>query len=168
MSMAKQLLAGDPCTQLVGSTCGSMTASSGCACVKAGDEIVRLRAENRELRENATRLLEAADSAKQHLTDMVAVAVAPLRAEVEALKSTPPDKREDLRCVISDLIDQGKANLADADRYRWIAGNGGCPFAETDSAWDGPDQLARAIDIEWKRERDYEEFRARAAQGGKT
>ena len=34
-----------------------------------------------------------------------------LRAEVEALKSTPPDKREDLRCVISDLMRQHREGI---------------------------------------------------------
>ena len=33
-----------------------------------------------------------------------------------------------------------------AARYRWLRDQGGCPFAETDAAWDDPNALDEAID----------------------
>lgn len=38
-----------------------------------------------------------------------------LEREVERLKTTPPDKREDLRCVVSDLCGQVREARAERD-----------------------------------------------------
>jgi hypothetical protein len=38
----------------------------------------------------------------------------------------------------------------DAERYRWLRAHGGCPFAETDKAWESPEGLDKALD-EWIR-----------------
>jgi hypothetical protein len=47
---------------------------------------------------------------------------------------------------------KAEENARDAERYRWIRtghnGMCGCPFAETDSAWDSGDNLDAAIDQE--------------------
>lgn len=34
----------------------------------------------------------------------------------------------------------------DAERLDWLANRGGCPFAETDPAWDTPEGLRKEID----------------------
>lgn len=39
-----------------------------------------------------------------------------------------------------------EALQADAARYRWIRDRRGCPFAETDEAWDVPEIFERDID----------------------
>ena len=41
-----------------------------------------------------------------------------LHGKIEALRAAPTAKREDLRCVIHDLVDQIKELRADAERYR--------------------------------------------------
>ena len=38
------------------------------------------------------------------------------------------------------------SGAAFAARYRWLRDQGGCPFAETDAAWDDPNALDEAID----------------------
>lgn len=36
--------------------------------------------------------------------------------------------------------------LADAARLEWLANHGGCPFAETDPAWDTPERFRKELD----------------------
>lgn len=62
------------------------------------------------------------------------------------------------KCVRDLAAANGRAERAeaerdvlkvDAKRYRWItSGYCGCPFAETDSAWDSKANLDAAIDAE--------------------
>jgi len=73
-----------------------------------------------------------------------------LRAENERLKATPPEQRQDLHCVVSDLMRQHKEELAaliaeherlkaDAARYRWMRAS---------KLWDALDDVAIDIAIE--------------------
>ena len=75
--------------------------------------------------EQARQLMFVQDMAKQAL-DGTAKDMVPkwesenarLRAEVKALKATPPDQREDLHCALADLSDQCRAANAEVEALR--------------------------------------------------
>ncbi len=60
------------------------------------------------------RLYEEADLLMSEAAD----ALEAQQAEIERLKATPPDKREDLRCVISDLCQQVRDRDAEIEILR--------------------------------------------------
>jgi hypothetical protein len=54
--------------------------------------------------------------------------------------------RADLEDALKVLAVQFPYINRDAERYRWIAAHGGCPFAETDDAWDSKENLDARVD----------------------
>jgi len=123
----------------------------------------------------ATETLELEDSFESgskyavgddELTDFATRFLAAYLAEQEPvatiLGSDPFDEREGVRFGIGDLMKLSKLPKGtklftappepapqqkyDAERYRWIASNHDCPFAETDEAWESKEKLDAAID----------------------
>ena len=82
-----------------------------------------------QLGHNYASLIQAFDEMKELAAQRLQV-MREQEAEIERLKLTPPDRREDLRCVISDLCAQVREAerqrdelKADAVRYRWLRDN---------------------------------------------
>ena len=71
------------------------------------------------------------------------------RAMLDAAPAAPADELARLRAENERL-------KADAERYLFLCG-GGCPFAETDSAWGSKAALDAAIDAERLAERQAQE-----------
>jgi excisionase family DNA binding protein len=88
-----------------------------CAQRDAHPELTRLRAEladyKRRAEASAGFLAEA-----EAVCSANAVDIRQLRAEVERLKSTPPDQREDLHCAVSDLTRECNQLRAEVERLQ--------------------------------------------------
>jgi len=73
-----------------------------CLCQEAAEEIESLRQKLAGQNEYYENVMQDGGNRIKALRQQLAEK----NAEIERLKSTPPEKREDLRCVISDLCDQ--------------------------------------------------------------
>ena len=78
-----------------------------------GEEIIALKRRIERLEANDASLRQAFDEMKELAAQRLQV-MREQEAEIERLKLTPPDRREDLRCVISDLC----AQVREAERQR--------------------------------------------------
>lgn len=88
-------------------------------------------------RKNQT-LNELADELSAEGLSISAEQVLATAAEIESLKTVPPEKRQDLYCVIADITRQCQEALADAERYRWFRDNqahDSLPFFTDQGLW---------------------------------